>query len=158
MKNRDYKKLVTIATAVALIVGSLGAVSSPTLAKDTKTTAQTTTAQKKNHKRKKRSLLIQKPYKSETVYAKTDEDGNVTSVIVSDQLKNINSTGKFSDTSTLSDIENVKGNEKFSKQKNKLIWNTAKKDICYQGTTTQSLPVGVKVTYTLDGKKSAPTI
>ena len=54
MKNRDYKKLVTIATAVALIVGSLGAVSSPTLAKDTKTTAQTTTAQKK-----KRSLLIQ---------------------------------------------------------------------------------------------------
>lgn len=54
MKNRDYKKLVTIATAVALIVGSFGAVSSPTLAKDTKTTAQTTTAQKK-----KRSLLIQ---------------------------------------------------------------------------------------------------
>lgn len=27
MKNRDYKKLVTIATAVALIVESLGAVS-----------------------------------------------------------------------------------------------------------------------------------
>ena len=58
MKNRDYKKLVTIATAVALIVGSLGAVSSPTLAKDTKTTAQTTTAQKKTTK-EKRSLLIQ---------------------------------------------------------------------------------------------------
>ena len=75
---------------------------------------------------------------------------------MSDQLKNINSTGKFSDTSTLSDIENVKGNEKFSKQKNKLIWNTDKKDICYQGTTTQSLPVGVKVTYTLDGKKISP--
>ena len=50
MKNRDYKKLVTIATAVALIVGSLGAVSSPTLAKDTKTTAQTTTAEKKTTK------------------------------------------------------------------------------------------------------------
>lgn len=152
MKNRDYKKLVIIATAVALIVGSLGAVSSPTLAKDTKTTAQTTTAEKKTTKEKEVSS-DSKPYKSETVYAKTDEDGNVTSVIVSDQLKNINSTGKFSDTSTLSDIENVKGNEKFSKQKNKLIWNTAKKDICYQGTTTQSLPVGVKVTYTLDGKK-----
>lgn len=52
MKNRDYKKLVTIATAVALIVGSLGAVSSPTLAKDTKTTAQTTTAEKKTTKEK----------------------------------------------------------------------------------------------------------
>ena len=59
MKNRDYKNLVTIATAVALIVESLGAVSSPTLAKDAKTTAQTTTAEKKTHKRKTRSLLIQ---------------------------------------------------------------------------------------------------
>lgn len=116
MKNRDYKKLVTIATAVALIVESLGAASSPTLAKDAKTTAQTTTAEKKTTKEKEVSS-DSKPYKSETVYAKTDEDGNVTSVIVSDQLKNINSTGKFSDTSTLSDIENVKGNEKFSKQK-----------------------------------------
>ena len=52
MKNRDYKKLVTIATAVALIVESLGAVSSPTLAKDAKTTAQTTTAEKKTTKEK----------------------------------------------------------------------------------------------------------
>ena len=61
MKNRDYKKLVTIATAVALIVGSLGAVSSPTLAKDTKTTAQTTTAQKKTTKEKEVSS-DSKPY------------------------------------------------------------------------------------------------
>ena len=74
MKNRDYKKLVTIATAVALIVGSLGAVSSPTLAKDTKTTAQTTTAEKKTTKEKEAfgASLCQKdktapPAPSETV-------------------------------------------------------------------------------------------
>ena len=65
MKNRDYKKLVTIATAVALIVESLGAVSSPTLAKDAKTTAQTTTAEKKTTKEKEVSS-DSKPYKSET--------------------------------------------------------------------------------------------
>ena len=99
MKNRDYKKLVTIATAVALIVESFGAVSSPTLAKDAKTTSQTTTAEKKTTKEKEVSS-DSKPYKSETVYAKTDEDGNVTSVLVLDQLNHINCTGELSGSST----------------------------------------------------------
>lgn len=152
MKNRDYKKLVTIATATALVVGSLGAASAQTLAKDTKATAQTEKTEQKNTKEKTTSTVV-KPYKSETVYAKTDEDGKINSVIVSDQLKNIDSAGTLTDTSTLSDIENVKGDEKFSKQNGKLIWNTDKKDICYQGTTTQPLPINVKITYTLDGKK-----
>ena len=65
MKNRDYKKLVTIATAVALIVESLGAVSSPTLAKDAKTTAQTTTAEKKTTKENLRQYM-QRQTKTET--------------------------------------------------------------------------------------------
>lgn len=152
MKNRDYKKLVTIATATALVVGSLGAASAQTFAKDTKTTTQTEKTEQKNAKEKMVSTGV-KPYKSETVYAKTDEDGKINSVIVSDQLKNIDSAGTLTDTSTLSDIENVKGDEKFSKQNGKLIWNTDKKDICYQGTTTHPLPINVKITYTLDGKK-----
>ena len=152
MKNRDYKKLVTIATATALVIGSLGAASAQTLAKDTKATTQTEKTEHENAKDKTVSSSV-KPYKSETVYAKTDEDGSITSVIVSDQLKNIDNVGTLSDTSILNDIENVKGDEKFSKQNGKLIWNTDKKDICYQGTTTQPLPINVKITYTLDGKK-----
>lgn len=152
MKNRDYKKLVTIAAATALVVGSLGAASAQTLAKDTKAAIHTEKTEQKNTEEKTASSSV-KPYKSETVYAKTDEDGNITSVIVSDQLKNIDNAGKLNDTSTLNDIENVKGDEKFSKQNGKLVWNTDGKDICYQGTTTQPLPVNVKVTYTLDGKK-----
>ena len=152
MKNKDYKKLVTIAVATALIIGSLGIRSAPTLAKDTKTITQTEKTEHKNTTEKTVSSDV-KPYKSETVYAKTDEDGNITSVIVSDQLKNIANTGKLNDVSALSDIENIKGEETFSKQNGKLIWNTDKKDICYQGTTTQPLPINIKVTYTLDGKK-----
>ena len=115
MKNRDYKKLVTIAIATALIVGSLGAAPSPTFAKDAKSVTQAETASVKNTEEAVSSDA--KPFKSETVYVKTDEDGSITSVIVSDLLKNINSTGKFNDTSILNDIENVKGDEKFSKDK-----------------------------------------
>ena len=133
MKNKDYKKLVTIAAATALIIGSLGVTSAPTLAKDTKTITQTEKTEHKNTTEKTVSSNV-KPYKSETVYAKTDEDGNITSVIVSDQLKNIENTGKLHDISALNDIENLKGEETFSKQNGKLIWNTDKKDICYQGT------------------------
>lgn len=152
MKNKDYNKLVTIATATALIVGSLGVTSASTLAKDTKVTTQTAQTESKQTTEKTASSTV-KPYKSETVYAKTDEDGTITSVIVSDQLKNIDTAGKLNDASTLNDIENIKGDETFSKQNGKLVWNTAEKDICYQGTTTQTLPVNIKVTYTLDGKK-----
>ena len=48
MKNKDYKKLVTIAVATALIIGSLGITSAPTLAKDTKTITQTEKTEHKN--------------------------------------------------------------------------------------------------------------
>lgn len=60
---------------------------------------------------------------------------------------------QLKDTSILNDIENVKGEEKFSKKQDSIIWDTDNKDICYQGTTTQPLPVGIKVTYVLDGKE-----
>lgn len=42
MKNRDYKTLVAIATASALVVGSLGVVS-PSYAQDDKTVTTETT-------------------------------------------------------------------------------------------------------------------
>ena len=58
MKNRDYKKLVTIATAVALIVGSFGAVSSRHLQKIPKLPLRQRQHKRKPQK-KKRSLLIQ---------------------------------------------------------------------------------------------------
>ncbi|WP_461810883.1 hypothetical protein [Faecalimonas sp.] len=150
MKNRDYKTLVAIATTTALIVGSLGMVS-PSYAKDDKkvTTIETTTYEKTSDT----NNTDVKPFKSETVYAKVDGNGNISSITVSDQLKNLDHINKLKDNSILSNIENVKGEEKFSKTQDSLIWDTNKEDICYQGTTTQALPVGIKVTYVLDGKE-----
>ena len=57
----------------------------------------------------------------------------------------------------LTDIENVKGNETFSRGKNhKITWSANGNDIYYQGNSNKSLPVTMKVTYYLDGKKISP--
>ena len=40
------------------------------------------------------------------------------------------------DASNLSDIENVKGKEKFTQSGDKLTWQAGGKDIYYQGTAT----------------------
>lgn len=71
---------------------------------------------------------------------------------MSDQLKNVKDVSEIKDVSTLQNIENVKGDEAFTQKSNSITWNGDSKDICYQGTTTQALPVGVTITYTLDGK------
>jgi putative membrane protein len=95
--------------------------------------------------------------KSETVYVKGDKSGNVKETIVSDWLQNIAESDKIEDTSTLNQIENVKGEETFTKGKHGAInWNAKGKDIYYQGTTDEEIPIQLGVTYWLDGKKINP--
>ena len=91
--------------------------------------------------------------KEETVYVNAAADGTPQEITVSDWLKNSASAGGLSDVSDLKDIKNVKGDETFSENNGKLVWQGDKKDICYQGTTTKKIPVGMKVTYELDGRK-----
>lgn len=49
-------------------------------------------------------------------------------------------------------ILKVKGDETFTTNGKNLTWNTEGSDICYQGKTDKALPVGVKISYKLDGK------
>ena len=49
--------------------------------------------------------------KEETVYVKTDANGEEKTVIVSDWLKNFSGEAKIKDATDLTDVENVKGNE-----------------------------------------------
>ena len=51
-------------------------------------------------------------YKDETVYVLTGNAGNVNKIIVSDWLKNKDGDASLVDASDLTDIENVKGDEK----------------------------------------------
>ena len=148
MKNREYRVLVTLALMASLVVGNIAGTSVNVQAADNK---DKSTETKKTSETKTSSSAT--PTKDETVYVKVDDAGNQKDVTVSDQLKNISSLGTIDDVSDLKDIKNVKGDETFSENNGKLVWQGDKKDICYQGTTTKKIPVGMKVTYELDGKK-----
>lgn len=94
--------------------------------------------------------------KEETVYVLADAEGGVNKVIVSDWLKNGSGTDEISDFTKLDGIENVKGEESFSRDGNAVLWNADGSDIYYQGTTEEEVPVRVNISYTLDGKRVTP--
>lgn len=94
--------------------------------------------------------------KEETVYVIADETGKEQKVIVSDHLLNNDSKATIEDVSTLTDIENVKGDETFTQNGSRLVWQADGNDIYYQGTSADQLPVSQKITYSLDGKEVSP--
>ena len=94
--------------------------------------------------------------KDETVYVSLDPSGNTQSTIVSDWLHTEDSSQRIADRSDLSNIQNVKTDEKALRQGDSLSWalntDNSGKNIYYQGTTDKKTPLAVTVTYTLDGK------
>ena len=103
------------------------------------------------------AMAAQSPVgKDETGSAIAGADGSVTETIVSDWLKNTNLEDVLKDSSSLSDIEVVKGDATMSGSGESLSWDTKGGDVYYQGKSTDALPVGVSFTYLLDGKKIAP--
>lgn len=94
--------------------------------------------------------------KDETVYIIADSKGNPTQTIVSDHLINSENKEVLEDASSLTDIENVKGDEEFTQSGSKLSWQADGNDIYYQGTTTKEAPVTQEITYFLDGKEVEP--
>lgn len=95
-------------------------------------------------------------YKEETVYVNADATGAQKNVTVSNWLKNVGASGTLNDESSLTGIKNLKGEETYSADGSKLTWETDGKDIYYQGTTEQELPVSMKFTYYLDGQEIKP--
>lgn len=94
--------------------------------------------------------------KEETVYVLADSTGKSKEVIVSDHLINQGDKATLEDASTLKDITNVKGDETFTQNGTKLIWQADGNDIYYQGTSKEAAPVDEKITYYLDGKEITP--
>lgn len=90
--------------------------------------------------------------KDETVYVKCEADGSIQNITVSDWLKNKDKSATIKDSSILENIKNVKGDEKSTGSGADMSWTANGKEIYYQGTTDEDLPVDVKVTYQLDGK------
>lgn len=94
--------------------------------------------------------------KDEVVYVTASNTGATKSIIVSDWLKNPGTNAPIKDASTLEGIVNVKGEETVSGSGTGMEWSNAGNDIYYQGTTEKELPVGMTISYQLDGKNITP--
>lgn len=95
--------------------------------------------------------------KEETVYVNAGAEGDVEKITVSEWLKH-KEGDTLEDYSSLKNIENVKGDEEYTqKSDGTLSWSNQGEDIYYQGETDEKLPVAVKVTYYLDGKRISPS-
>ena len=95
--------------------------------------------------------------KDETVYVIARTDGSVQKIIVSDWIKNTLGSNTIRDKSELKDVENVKSDESYTLgSDNTRVWDAQGNDIYYQGNIEKELPVGLSVTYKLDGKTVSP--
>ncbi|MDO4867513.1 MAG: hypothetical protein Q4C10_13315, partial [Clostridia bacterium] len=94
--------------------------------------------------------------KKETVFVMADAAGSPDRVVVSERLYNPDGADVLTDVSTLDDIRNVGGEETFSVENGMLVWRANGADISYEGTTDAPLPVGVELSYSLDGEPCAP--
>ncbi len=90
--------------------------------------------------------------KDETVYVLAGADGSVKKIIVSDWIKNALGESSLTDATGLLDIENVKGDESYTISGDAKVWDAQGNDIYYQGNIEKELPVGLTVTYQLNGK------
>ena len=96
--------------------------------------------------------------KKETVYVIADAQGTPDKVIVSNWIQNTGGEKKLKDKTNLKDIEVLKGDNSFTIDENNVCeWDANGGDIYYKGTGSTELPVGVGITYELDGKAVSPT-
>ena len=93
--------------------------------------------------------------KNETVYSKIDENGNVISTTVNEQIKNTKKLDTIEDYTELEDILNISSNDEITKLNKNITINALGKDVFYQGKSKKSLPIGLNIKYYLDGKEES---
>lgn len=91
--------------------------------------------------------------KTETVYSVLNSDGSISDTIVSSWLHDEDGINNIKETLNLTDVKNIKSNEKPSKDGNTYTWNAKGNDVYYEGTATKQLPVSVKIRYELDDQE-----
>lgn len=158
MKNYIQKGISLTLVASMVVCGFSGCGTTKTTDNTDKTLG---TAKETNNEANVEALLTGKlgdakdTDKKETVYVEMNADGTVTKTTVSDVLK-VKGKDNISDISDLTDITNISGDEAFTTDNGKLIWENKGKNISYQGTTTKSAPIDIKVSYYLDDKEISP--
>ncbi len=146
--DQRMKKLLALVLCCAVLVGAVGV------------TALALNADKGEEDKAPESTVTgssdgeEKIQKDETVYVLVGADGSVKRIIVSDWIKNTLGSASLKDKTELSDVVNVKGDESYTVDgDNMKVWDAQGNDIYYQGNIEKELPVGLRVSYTLDGSR-----
>lgn len=149
MKQSLIKKISYIACST-MLAGAVGATAAYAINENTSETAKApdTTAEESADE-----VKDEEPVKDETVYVLAKANGAVNKVIVSDHLENTDLKGQLTETSSLTGVQNVKGDETYTEANGTRTWNADGKDIYYQGTTTDELPIDISVKYYLNGEE-----
>ena len=162
-RNRYAIKIVAGVLTVALLGSSMTAVAVQADQKEgatVETTAETSSDNKVDASDIEDLVSIKandkEIGKDESVYLISDASGKVYNTIVSDHLTNKDKADTLEDQSNLTDIKNVKGDEEFTQDGDKLTWKAGGNDIYYQGNSDEEAPVSQKVTYYLDGNEIDP--
>ena len=92
--------------------------------------------------------------KTETIYSNLKDNGEVKSTDISVGLTNLDK-GEVIDYTKLDNIKNVNGEEKFSRDSEKLTWKSTGKDIYYKGVLNDNLPISVSCKYYLNGEEKS---
>lgn len=91
--------------------------------------------------------------KDEVVYSKINGNNEDYSTIVSDKITNDQRQEYVNDLSSLLNIVNTSGDETFTQDGNKIVWNANGNSLSYQGETNQELPIKTTVTYKLNNEE-----
>ena len=90
--------------------------------------------------------------KHERVYIVAGPDGDIRSLTDNIRLENTDGLEEITDASMLTGIENMSGNEPFTRDGDALIWQAKGNDIIYQGASDQAPAILPTVSLTLDGE------
>lgn len=160
-KQHEIKKymprVLAVGMSLTIMCSTVGITAYSAGADQNKPAAAQTTGEKSAAKNAKSASDSKRFSKEETVYVIAGADGSPQKVIVSDWVKNPQKADKIKDKSNLTDIENVKGDETYTIDENKMLeWGANGQDIYYKGKSNEQLPVGVSIQYTLGGTPVAP--
>jgi len=158
MKLKDMKRILALVTASTLIASSLVGCSSNTNEPETNEEKLTKVLEEEvNLTADSHDVKSGELSKHETVYVYTDASGEQTKLQVNEKLNNGTDNAKIDDITTLTDIENITGDEIYTlSNDNAITWDANGNSLTYQGTSDKQIPVEIKVTYYLDGKEISP--
>ena len=94
--------------------------------------------------------------KDETVFSNANANGEAYNTIVTEHLINEEDETLLKDITSLLNIENTSGEEKYKEDGKYIVWDANGNDIYYKGQTSKEAPIIISIKYFLNGKEIEP--